>query len=48
MSYMSYDEMDLLKNGLDFSILSRFLKKTDVFCQFDMIAKFMMLELEDN
>ena len=45
---MSYDEMDLLKNGLDFSILSRFLKKTDVFCQFDMIAKFMTLELEDN
>ena len=40
--------MDLLKNGLDFSILKRFLKKTDVFCQSDMIAKFMTQELEDN
>ena len=40
--------MDLLKNGLEFSIPPRFLKKTDVFCQFDMIGKFMMQELEDN
>ena len=40
--------MDLLKNGLDFSIPPRFLKKTDVFCQFDMIGKFMTQELEDN
>ena len=42
------DEMDLLKNGLDFSIPPRFLKKTNVFWQFDMIAKFMTQELEDN
>ena len=42
------DAMDLLKNGLEFSISPRFLKKTDVFCHFDMIAKFMMQELEDN
>ena len=34
-------EMDLLKNGLDLSIPPRFLKKTDVVSQFDMIAKFM-------
>ena len=40
--------MNLLKNGLDFSIPPRFLKKTDVFCQFDMIAQFMTEELEDN
>ena len=40
--------MDLLKNSLDFSIPPRFWKKTDVFCQFDMIAKFMTQELEDN
>ena len=40
--------MDLLKNGLDFSIPPRFLKKNDVFCQFDMIGKFMTQELEDN
>ena len=42
------DDMDLLKYGLDFSIPPRFLKKTDVFCQFDMIAKFMTQKLEDN
>ena len=45
---LNEDEMDLLKNGLDFSIPPRFLKKTDVFCQFDMIAQFMTEELEDN
>ena len=45
---LNEDEMDLLKNGLDFSIPPRFLKKTDVFCQFDMIGKFMTQELEDN
>ena len=42
------DEMDLFKNGLDFSIPLRFLKRTDVFCHFDMIVKFMKQELEDN
>ena len=40
--------MDLLKNGLEFSILPKFLKKNNVFCQFDMIAKFMTQELDDN
>ena len=42
------DEMDLLKNDLDFSISSRFLKKRDAFCQFNMIAKFMTEKLEEN
>ena len=42
------DEMDLLKNGLEFLIPPRVLKKTDVFCQFDMIAKFTTHELDDN
>ena len=37
---------DLLQNGLEFS--PKFLKKTDVFCQFDMIVKFMTQELDDN
>ena len=45
---LNVDEMDLLKNGLEFSITPRFLKKTDVFCQFDMTAKFMTQELADN
>ena len=40
--------MVLLKNGLEFSILPKFLKKNNVFCQFDMIAKFMTQELDDN
>ena len=29
--HLNEDEMDLLKNGLDFSIQPRFLRKTDVF-----------------
>ena len=45
---LNVKEMDLLKNGLEFSILPRFLKKTSVFCQFHMIAKCMMQELDDN
>ena len=44
---LNADEMDVLKNGLEFSIPPKFLKKTDVFCQFDMIAKFMTHELDD-
>ena len=45
---LNVDEMDLSKNGLEFSIPPRVLKKTDVFSQFDMIAKFMTQELDDN
>ena len=45
---LNKDEMGLLKTCLYFSIPLRFLKKTDVSCQFDMIAKFMTQELEDN
>ena len=45
---LSKDEMGLLETCLHFSIPLRFLKKTDVSCQFDMIAKFMTQELEDN
>ena len=40
--------MDLLKNGLEFLIPPRVLKKTGVFCQFDMIAKVTTHELDDN
>ena len=45
---LSVNEMDLLKSGLEFSIPPRFLKKIDVFFQFDMIAKFMTQELDDK
>ena len=45
---LNVGEMDLLKNGLEFLIPSKFLKKTDVFCQFDMIAKFMTQKHDDN
>ena len=40
--------IDLLKNGLNFSIPPKFIKKTDVFCQFDMIAKFVTKDIEEN
>ena len=42
------EEIDLLKNGLNFSIPPKFIKKTDVFCQFDMIAKFLTKDIEEN
>ena len=45
---LNEDEMDLSKNGLDFSIPTRFLKKADVFGRFDMITKFMTQKLENN
>ena len=38
---LNTEEIELLKNGLNFSIPPKFIKKTDVFCQFDMIAKFL-------
>ena len=45
---LNMDEMEPLKNGLEFSIKPKFLKKTDVFSQFDLTAKFMTQELDDN
>ena len=45
---LNMDEMESLKNGLEFSIKPKFLKKTDVFSHFDMAAKFMTQELDDN
>ena len=45
---LNMDEMESLKNGLEFSIKPKFLKKTNVFSQFDMTAKFMTQELDDN
>ena len=45
---LNVGEMDLVKNGLKFSIPPRFLKKIDVFWQFDMVLKFMTQELDDN
>ena len=45
---MNTEEVDLLKNGLYFSIRPKLVKKTDVFCQFDMIAKFLTKDIEEN
>ena len=45
---LNTEEIDLLKNGLNFSIPSMFIKKTDVFCQFEMIAKFLTQDIEEN
>ena len=33
---------------INFSIPPKFIKKTDVFCQFDMIAKFLTKDIEGN
>ena len=44
---LNRDEMDLLKNGLEFLMPPRFFKENQ-FCQFDMIAKFMTQELDDS
>ena len=45
---LNTEEIDLLKNGLNFSIPPKFIKKTDVFCQFDMIAKFLAKDIESS
>ena len=45
---LNEDEMDSLKNGSDFSIPPKFLKKSKAFCQHHMTAKFQKVELEDN
>ena len=45
---MNTKEIDLLKNGLNFSIPPKFKKKTHLFCQFDMIAKFLTNDIEEN
>ena len=45
---LNVGEMELVKNGLELSIPPKFVKKTDVFCQCDMIVKFMTQELDDN
>ena len=45
---LNTEEVDLLKNGLNFSIPPKFIKKTDVSCQFDMIAKFLTKHIEEN
>ena len=45
---LNTEEIDILKNGLNFSIPPKFIKKTDVFCQFDMIAKFLTKDIVKN
>ena len=45
---MNAEEIESLKNGLNFSIPLKFTKKADVFCQFEMIAKFMTKDIEEN
>ena len=43
---LNTEEIDLWKNGLNFSIPPKFIKY--VFCQFDMIAKFLTKDIEEN
>ena len=45
---LNTEEIVLLKNGLNFSIPLKFIKKRGVFCQFDMTAKFMTKVIEEN
>ena len=45
---LNTEEIDLSKNGLNFSISPKFIKKTDSFCQFDMISKFLTRDIEKN
>ena len=45
---MNTEEIEFLKNGLNFFIPLKFTKKADVLCQFDMIAKFMTKDIEEN
>ena len=45
---LNKEEIDLLKNCLNFSIRPKFMKKADVFCQLDLIAKFMTKDIEEN
>ena len=45
---LNTEEIDLFKNGLNFSIPPNFEKETDVFCQYDMIAKFLTKDIEEN
>ena len=42
------DELELLKNGLSFSLPPNYIRKTDVFTQFEMISRFMCNELTDD
>ena len=45
---LNTEEIDLSKNALNFSISPKFIKKTDAFCQFDMISKFLTRDIEKN
>ncbi|XP_065667600.1 uncharacterized protein LOC136087905 [Hydra vulgaris] len=42
------DELDLLNNGLGFALPPAFIKKTDVFAQFDCISQFLNNQLKNN
>ena len=45
---LNTEEIDLLKNGLNVSIPPKVKTKTGVFCQFEMIAKFLTNDVEEN
>ena len=45
---MNTEEISLLQNDLNFPILPKFIKKTDAFCQFHMIAKFLTKHTKEN
>ncbi|XP_065651024.1 uncharacterized protein LOC136079229 [Hydra vulgaris] len=45
---LQHDELDLLNNGLGFALPQAFIKKTDVFAQFDCISQFLNNQLKNN
>ena len=45
---LTQPELDLLNNGLSFSIPPKYIKKSDVFTQFEMINRFMKQELKGD
>lgn len=47
-SNLTIDELDLLKNGLDFSIPPYKIKKSDVYTSFETIHRFMVNEIKDK
>ncbi|XP_065658272.1 uncharacterized protein LOC136082776 [Hydra vulgaris] len=45
---LQHHELDLLNNGLNFALPPAFIKKTDVFAQFDSIAQFLNTQLRNK
>ena len=45
---LSPDELDILKNGLDYAIPPERLRKSDIYTSFEMIHRFMTSKIKSN